>query len=119
MKKIITLLLFCVAISNLKAQPNCSQGIHPDDATQLQQLYNATGGTQWLNDVNWNSPTNLNWYGVKWRTVNDYCRVDSIILKNNGLRDSLPLLTFPYLTYLNLSNNKLTGQLPDFNLPSL
>ncbi|MBL8146525.1 MAG: tandem-95 repeat protein [Anaerolineae bacterium] len=77
----------------------------------LVNLYNSTNGWAWTSNTGWlanNSP--CSWFGV-------YCdngHVTSIGLGQNQLNGTLPtLVPFSSLTYLNLSYNQLTGEIPE------
>jgi hypothetical protein len=108
------------------------------DSLQLVSLYNATNGANWTNKWNLATPINT-WYGVSLNA--DGC-VTNIIISTNNLVGQLPNLTLnslsqvslsfnklsgtlptfskaPNLTYLNLSENQFTGNLPNWNLPYL
>ncbi len=92
--------------------PLCGpQGAERDWAV-LQALYQATNGTGWAANINWNTSAALNtWHGV---TTNSAGRVTALHLDNNGLSGLIPaeLSDLTDLTYLNLSNNTLSGRIP-------
>jgi Secretion system C-terminal sorting domain/Leucine Rich repeats (2 copies) len=85
------------------------------DSLQLVALYNATGGANWTNTWNLNQPINT-WYGV---TLNATGCVSTILLSNNRLIGTIPNFNLPNLQSLGLNNNQLTGNIPNFNLPNL
>jgi len=111
-------------------QGNCTCGLlppcnHPDYAP-LMALYNSTNGPNWTNKTGWEDgaagnscdPCNFNgqpWYGIQCSNGN----VASLILINNKLTGSIPNFNLPYLQNLQLFNNQLGGSIPNFNLPSL
>lgn len=84
-----------------------------NDSLALVALYNATGGSTWINKTNWLQPNQpiSTWYGV--RTNPGGC-VDTLLLDGNNLQNSLPveLGNFSGLQRLLLSNNNLTGEIP-------
>lgn len=79
----------------------------------LSELYDKTSGEMWVNNTNWLSKedniTICDWYGItcagKW--------VQKFNLKSNGLGGELPdrWERVPYLESIDMSNNKLLGQL--------
>ncbi len=81
-----------------------------DDFYQLETLYDSTGGKNWINSANWFTSGNMNsWFGI---TTNS-CDIKTITLPNNNLVGHIPNFDLPGLTVLNLSNNKLSGVLPN------
>jgi len=95
--------------------------VHPDyDA--LIELYTATNGAEWANNNGWvdgAESTDCNpcsWQGID--CAGD--RVVSINLEGNNLQGTLPDPQFPFLTNLQLGDNNLAGQIPDFTgIPEL
>ena len=92
------------------------------DRAVLRALYRATNGAEWqgpndmlLGNANWNTPTPLNtWYGV---TTNEDGRVTALHLDNNNLHGFIPsdLSDLSNLQILDLSNNNLSGLIPDLS----
>lgn len=91
-----------------------------EDVTIVQQrerqalidLYNATDGDNWINHENWCSDKPLNeWYGVGYWDG----RVRNLSLSENELTGSLPasMSYLDDLEYMNLSGNKLSGEIPE------
>lgn len=84
------------------------------DLEALQAIYNATNGSGWRNNHNWdfrgNNVSN-NWYGVKVENG----RVVSLILAGNNLSGEVPdeICRMDEIRILNLSNNRLYGNLQD------
>jgi Leucine-rich repeat (LRR) protein len=83
-----------------------------NDFEALQAIYNATNGPEWKNSHNWNFAENNvsnNWYGVKVERD----RVVSFNLAGNNLVGEVPkeVGQMDGLRYLNLSNNRLNGNL--------
>ena len=77
------------------------------------------GGPNWINKTNWKVPGKPidTWYGI---TLNSNGCVLSIDLSRNNL--SGKIFSFEFFDIVNffLTNNKLTGSIPDFNnLPNL
>jgi hypothetical protein len=83
----------------------------------LLKFYHAVNGPAWENNQGWNQ-TNIpcDWHGIRCEKGH----VSQVNLHDNAVSGTLPDLQLPNLTDLNLSNNQLTGQIPDFsNLPNL
>ena len=81
----------------------------------LLALYRATNGREWTRNTNWDTPASLDtWYGV---TTNDDGRVTALHLDNNNLHGFIPsdLSDLPDLQILDLSNNNLSGLIPDLS----
>ena len=79
----------------------------------LMVLYHSTGGPAWKRSDNWGTNAPLDdWYGVTPDENGDVAELD---LAENGLTGIIPLElgNLPSLEVLNLSANRLTGQLPD------
>jgi hypothetical protein len=91
----------------------------PADVQELINLFNATGGVNWTNNINWWNYDNYNWHGVRWVKVGNKCKVRYIDLHENGLAGQIPNLNLPELQRLILDKNQLNGQIPNFNLPKL
>lgn len=83
-----------------------------DEFAALCEFYKATNGEQWRNNTNWGSDKPLDqWYGV---TCVDGC-VSSIYLSNNNLTGHLPdgLEQLTRLEFLMLGNNNIKGNIPE------
>ncbi|MGB1242743.1 MAG: M4 family metallopeptidase, partial [Chitinophagales bacterium] len=88
------------------------------DSLELVKLYEATGGDQWTNNIGWLEENVSEWFGVT--LSEDGCSVEKIGLRNNDLVSVLPDLNLPNLSSLDLYNNQLSGNIPNFsNLNSL
>ena len=89
------------------------------DRAALMALYNSTGGPNWTNNTNWGTDEPLyNWYGVEMHSR----RVLDLKLPSNNLRGRIPveLRSLNTLWDLDLSGNRLTGNIPDLSgLPFL
>ena len=79
---------------------------------ELVNLYNATNGDKWENKWDLSQPVST-WSGVS--LTEDGCSVKSIDLSDKGLSGQIPNLDLSNLQKLNLSNNQLSGTVPDFN----
>ena len=82
------------------------------DSLRLVNLYNSTGGQDWVNNTNWLSTLPISdWYGI---TVKD-SSVIAIELSRNHISGQLPndIGQFANLEILNLSDNDISGELPD------
>ena len=91
----------------------------PTDVQERQvlvNLYNRMGGPYWKQDDNWLNPavTVCDWYGIDCTITG---LVQSIVLKNNGLTDGLPieLFSLPALKVLNLSTNSISFSFDGIN----
>ena len=89
------------------------------DRAVLLALYRATNGAGWMNevggDMGWNLSAFLNtWYGV---TTDNDGRVTALHLDNNNLHGFIPsdLSDLSNLQILDLSNNNLSGLIPDLS----
>ena len=86
------------------------------DRATLTALYNSAGGASWTDKTNWRSPTEpLNtWFGVK---VDGNGNVTELALPGNNLSGPLPaeLGSLASLTTLDLSDNQLSGTIPDLS----
>lgn len=99
---IVLYLLLCPFIS-------FSQQGRTLDSLQLVSLYNSTCNQGCT--LNWDFSQSIDtWEGVV--LVND--RVKEILLQSKGLNGNIPDLQLPYLTFLHLRENSLTGSVPDF-----
>ncbi len=81
----------------------------------LIALYNATDGTNWNRNDNWNTSQPLSsWEGVTTQTINGVEHVTKIYLSNNNLSGQLPdeIGDLTELKILYLDNNNLTGTIP-------
>ena len=87
--------------------------IHSQDRPTLVDLLRAVDGENWTNAENWGSNGPIgSWYGVD---VNADARVTALRLSNNGLSGQLPedLGNLAFLTELELDGNgDLTGPIP-------
>ena len=78
----------------------------------LLEFYHALGGSEWVDDTNWNSNKPLNgWFGI---TANENDNLLEINLENNNLVGTLPngIGNSASLVRLNLRGNKISGPLP-------
>lgn len=87
------------------------------DSIALTQLYTATNGTSWTNKWNFNDSWEY-WYGVSKDSF-DVCPT-LIYLTNNGLSGALPDLELNEVRYISLAFNEIGGFLPVFSsMPAL
>ena len=80
--------------------------------TALVALYNATDGSNWTRNTNWNTTAPVrDWYGV---TTDVQGHVVRLYLYNNALSGPIPaqIGNLTNLTNLNLVSNSLTGEIP-------
>ncbi len=92
----------------------------------LESIYASTGGANWKNKTNWFKEKDLSkWYGVT--LTGNGCDVLGLNLSNNNLSGGLPQnvaagnneISLPALQTFDLSFNTLAGNLPNISLPSL
>lgn len=99
-------------IYNLSVNENEFDKVEQQEREALIALYNATGGDNWTNNTNWCSDKPLSeWYGISvWDR-----HVKYISLSNNGLTGELPeeLGNLTELESLYLGSNQLAGNLPE------
>ena len=87
-----------------------AQGTVATDRAALVALYNATDGANWTNNTNWTSAELLGeWEGV---TTDSAGRVTALELSNNRLSGEIPAELPRFLGRLDLSRNKLSGAIP-------
>ncbi|MDZ7876108.1 MAG: leucine-rich repeat domain-containing protein [Saprospiraceae bacterium] len=95
-------------------QPNNS--CRYQDSLALITFYNNFNGNNWRIRTNWLSNRPINeWYGI---TLNTEGCVETIKLVADSLRGNMYDLNFSKLTILDVSENRISGQLPNFrNVP--
>lgn len=83
------------------------------DSLILVQLYNETNGNNWLNQDNWLTGPINTWYGIDYKLGH----VKSINLSNNNLNGTITskLGNLKELFRINLSDNRISGDLPSLN----
>ncbi len=85
--------------------------VNPDRQV-LVALYNATTGSVWEQDRNWNTVADIGtWYGVE---TNSAGRVTELVLDDNNLVGTLPaeLGNLAQLERLVLNGNRVSGRIP-------
>lgn len=78
----------------------------------LITFYNATGGSNWVNNTNWCSDKPINeWFGIETTPEGKLYQLN---LPNNNLCGNLPDIfdKLPHLQHIYASNNNLTGEIP-------
>lgn len=101
---------FCSLFFFLAVAFSFSQ-VSPAERAALIALFNATDGSNWNTNTNWNTAAVADtWHGV---TVTGGS-VTRIVLENNNLNGTLPaeIGNFPNLQQLHLGNNQISGSLP-------
>ena len=100
---------------NTQAATDCNAvtEISTVECESLLELYHSTNGAQWENNDGWNvTNTPCRWYGVTCENGG----VTAISLSDNQLTGAIPdFSALPKLQKLELSNNQLTGAIPDFS----
>lgn len=94
---------------------SCTSPPPSAEVLALQELYNTTGGAQWINkwDSSLSNPC-LGSYGVTCDDISNICHVTQLSLSSNNLVGTLPssLGSLSQLRSLQLNNNTITGELP-------
>ena len=84
------------------------------DSLELVKLYNATNGANWT--IKWNLAQPItSWYGV----TSGNGRVIRLDMVSNKLSGTIPNLNLPYLSYLSFYSNQLSGAIPNLKMPKL
>lgn len=85
------------------------------DRASLMELYENTSGGEWISGTGWGSNQSIGlWYGVTTETVDGKTRVTGLDLSDNNLTGKLPesLSRLTALKHLVLSGNNLSGSIP-------
>lgn len=109
-RKVLLSVLFLIGFTIYSVAQNCTP-VSQAERNALIDLYNATSGTQWTNNTNWNTTALVcDWYGV---TVSNGT-VTGIQLTANNLEGELPstIKALSNLKLLRLGQNQLSGSLP-------
>lgn len=98
------------AAQHLSAAPSCAVCDRRADSLQLVALYNAAGGPSW--HTSWDLTRSMDsWFGI---LLNHNGCVGVVNLSNNGLSGLMPNLVLPELQFIDLSRNALVGSVPNF-----
>ena len=112
-----TILVVLLSISfHLSLSAQCNRMA---DSLELVKLYNSLDGPNWTNKTNWLVPGKSidTWYGI---CVNAKGCVTSIDFFNNKLKGDIYDFNFPELQSLSIYGNQLAGLIPNFDkLPNL
>jgi Leucine-rich repeat (LRR) protein len=87
----------------------CASCSRQSDSLALVQLYQFAGGANWTNPWNLQAPLDT-WPGV---FLNPKGCVSFLNLRNNNLTGFLPNLNLPELVFMEFSENKLVGSVPN------
>jgi len=116
-----------------------SQGIFyqfsQSEVDEINKFYYQCGGEDWSFNLSWPLTTDefdrsKSFFGITLNYSEEIITdnekkivykssIKSIDLSNNKLSGNIPDFMLPELIYLDLSQNQLNGNLPDFNLPTL
>ena len=95
------------------------------DSLELVKFYNATGGPNWWTKWDLRKPID-SWFGINISTEGCITSIDlqdslfNTCCRGNNLIGQLPSLNLPFLSFLRLSINHLSGAIPNFDkLPNL
>ncbi len=111
-RRAIRLGLTCMTAVGAAVSAHTSFAVSQAERQTLIDLYNATGGDNWINHTGWlgASGTECNWYGVTCAGGH----VALLSLSGDNLTGTLPdLSAFTELQGIWLVDNHLSGQLPD------
>jgi hypothetical protein len=90
------------------------QTVPANERTALLDLYNNTGGANWINNGNWATSNPVStFHGV---TVKNG-QVSKILLDQNNLNGTIPssITGLQFAEEIDLSANKVSGEIPDFS----
>jgi len=107
---------FAVIVPNT-TDCNAVTEIPAAECQELLRLYNSTDGANWKDKTGWNQTnTPCRWKGISCARGH----VTVVALPYKNLKGLLPDLKLPNLYYLGLSDNQLSGTIPNFkNSPKL
>jgi Leucine-rich repeat (LRR) protein len=112
--------LFAIALMGLTLL-NTAQAqtpVNQNDSLALVSLYIGSAGTAWTDDDNWLTGPVATWQGVGLDGTGT--RIVELDLSNNNLSGQMPNFDLSELRSLSLANNNLSGQIPNFsNMPLL
>ena len=92
--------------------PTATPTATPKDWAALFELYEASGGPNWLNNTHWLSATPIEyWHGV---VTDEHGSITELQLRGNGLNGEIPgeLGNLTDLKVLRLEENDLRGEIP-------
>ncbi|MEW4922783.1 immunoglobulin domain-containing protein [Algibacter sp. 2305UL17-15] len=107
------LLLFSIA---LISSYNLFSQVPQTEHDALVAFYNATNGTDWTNNTNWNTANPVStWHGIGITIVDGVDHVTSIALHNNNVSGFIPseIDDLPYLSHLILGFNNIGDNIPE------
>jgi hypothetical protein len=110
------------AVPVVQAATDCGlqSDIPQSECEALVQLYTTTGGPSWQNQVGWNTTnTPCSWSGVTCSPGSELQHVTHLTLAETGLSgdaSQLQLRNLPELRALSLSDNQLSGPLPNLTM---
>lgn len=90
-----------------------AQTVNTSDSLALVNFYNTTAGSAWSANANWISGPVATWEGIGLDATGT--RVTDLDLSNNNITGNLPNFNLPQLQNLSLAGNNISGQIPNFS----
>jgi Leucine-rich repeat (LRR) protein len=123
---LVPLVWVVVAVAVLPARAQTTTYTVPE-AAEANKLYTSANGAGWKNKQGW--PLQMTYTtmasigplveGVIFSGLESELLIRQLSLFDNRLSGSIPNFNLPNLEWLELSNNQLSGTIPNFNLPNL
>ncbi len=95
---------------NLQAQCN---GVSESDSLELVNFYEALDGDNWINNEGWLVEPVKDWFGVT--LSEDACSIEKLELGQNKLNGNIFDFNLPSVQIVNLRANNLSGEIPNFS----
>ncbi len=112
-KKLLLFVLLNSALVSTSYAQQDQRAVNEQDSLALVALYNSTNGVNWTNNEEWLSGPLSSWFGISL-SVTGSGRVTGIGLSNNNLSGTIPdeIGDLTALRGLDLSSNNLYGPVP-------
>ena len=112
MRLILALLLLLSFSSVALADCESQTDIPAAECNVLESIYQMAGGANWTDNSNWLNDSPCTWYGILCGDGS----VTRLQLSDNGLTGTVPELSvLSSLFFINLDFNQLTGNMPDLS----